>query len=536
MLRRTSSVRRRLFTCAASLAIAAGLGTGAVAQDLVIAMPASNEPASLDGHIDPYQSTWLLNSFIADPLVVLNPEGNYLPALATEWENSDDGMTWTLTLREGVTFQDGTPFNAEAVKINLERILAPETASAQLASDVGPIAEITLDGDYKLTLRYDTPWVTLLDALRRTPIWSPAALAKFSLDDYDKHLVGTGPFTLTEWVQNDHITMTRWDGYGGWNGMAADPGPVDVESLTVRFIGEDAVLGQFLQTGEVDIVFGVPPLFVDLYSDNPDYKFISKGQAGTGLQMVMNIRNPPLNDVRVRRALILGRDMAAVNDILYDGLYTASDGPLNNIHPCYWEGAASVYPKDPDKARALLEEAGWVDDGSGVRKASGVEGVEDGTPLTVRYSILHHKEIGEVLQAHYRDIGIDLQIEVIPGPVQLDMVQRRDFELMYERQRSPSPLILDQIWNSKWDQPGGWAWTGYVDPELDALVEQLRSIGDDEARCEVAIEAQKIIMDQALMLPTLSEPIFVAMANNVEGFQIGAEGNWFFLQNISISE
>ncbi len=536
MLRRTSSVRRRLFTCTASLAIAAGLGTGALAQELVIAMPATNEPASLDGHIDPYQSTWLINSFIADPLVVFDPDGNYLPGLATGWENSEDGSSWTLTLREGVTFQDGTPFNAEAVKTNLERILAPETASAQLASDIGPIASITVDGEHKLTINYDTPWITLLDALRRTPIWSPTAMANFSLADFDKNLVGTGPFTLAEWVQNDHISMKRWDGYGGWNGMADNAGPVSVESLTIRFVGEDAVLGQFLQAGEVDIVFGLPALFVDLYADNPDYKFISKGQAGTGLQMVMNIRNPPLNDIRVRRALHMGRNMAAVNDIVYDGLYGASDGPLNNIHPCFWDGATDLYPNDPDQARALLEDAGWVDDGSDVRKASGIDGVEDGAPLTITYTILHHKEIGEVLQAQYRDIGIDLQIEAVPGPVQLDKVQRRDFQLMYERQRSPSPLILDQVWNSKWDQPGGWAWTGYVDAELDGYVNQLRSIGDQEARCEVAIEAQKIIMDQALMLPTLSQPIFVAMAKNVDGFQIGAEGNWFFLQNVSISE
>jgi peptide/nickel transport system substrate-binding protein len=195
-----------------------------------------------------------------------------------------------------------------------------------------------------------------------------------------------------------------------------------------------------------------------------------------------------------------------------------------------------MYPFDQERAAALLDDAGWVVGDGGMRIAQGVEGVADGTPLTIRYSTLHHQEIGEVFQAQMRPVGIDLQIEVVPGPVQLDMVQRRDFELMYERQRSPSPLILDQVWNSAYDQPGGWAWTGYADAELDGILEQLRAVFDDEERCGLARDAQQIIMENALMLPTLSQPIIVGLDASVQGFQMGAEGNWFFLHNTSIQE
>lgn len=430
--------RRLLLAGVAGFTFAASAGA-AMAQELVIALPATNEPASLDGHIDPYQSTWLMNSFMSDPLVVLSPEGEYLTGLANAWSVSEDGQTWEFILRQGVTFQDSTPFDAEAVKYNLERILDPETASAQLASDIGPITSIEVTGDHSLTISYDTPWVTLLDALRRTPMWSPTAAEEFSRAEFDKNLVGTGPFRLVEWVQNDHITLDRWDGYGGWNPMQDDEGPAKIETVTLRFIGEPAVLGQILQTGEADVVYTLPPLFLDLYTDNPEYKVISKGQAGTGLQMVMNIRQPPLDDIRVRKALLHGKDAASANDILYDGLYETSDGPLNNIHPCFWQGATELYAHDLEAAKALLEEAGWVDDGSGVRKAQGVEGVEDGTPLEIDWTVLHHQEIGEVVQAQYRDIGVDLNVEVVPGPVQLERVTQRTFELIYERQRSPEP-------------------------------------------------------------------------------------------------
>ena len=520
----------------AGLALMASIGSALAAGDLVIALPANNEPATFDGQIDPYQSTWLINSLITDPLVVMAPDGQYIAGLATEWSVSDDGMAWTFKLRDGVSFQDGTPFDAAAVKANLERVLAPETGSAQMASDIGPIASMEVVSPTELVIRYDTPWITLLDALRRAPLWSPTALSSAAPGDMAATLIGTGPFKFVEWAHNDYLLLEKWDDYGGWNAIQTTPGPAGLDTVKFRFIGEAAVLGQMLATGEANMIYDLPILFSDQYLDNPDYQVMSKGQAGTGLEMVMNIRNAPLSDLRVRQALQFAKDAPAINEILYDGLYQASDGPLNNIHPCYWDGAAAMYPHDPAKAAALLEEAGWVDDGSGIRKANGVDGIADGAPLTLRWTVIHHQEIGEVVQAQYKAVGIDLQVQVVPGPVQLDMVGKRDFDLMYERQRSPSPLILDQVWNSKWDQPGGWAWTGYANPELDALLEQLRSIRDDDARCDVARDAQKIIMENALMLPTLSQPVVIGLAKSVSGFQGGAEGNWFFLHNVSITE
>lgn len=499
---------------------------------LVIAWPAIQEPASLDGHIDPYQSTWMFNSLVADPLVILDPDGTYKPALATAWTSTPDGKEWTFTLRAGVKFQDGTPFDAAAVKYNLERILDPKTASAQLKSDVGPIRRIDVVNPTTIKLTYDTPWVTLLDAIRRTPIWSPAAAEKHGLANFSRNLVGAGPFQFVEWVQNDRIVFRRWAEYGGWNSLQKHQGPAHLDQVTIRFIGEAAVLGSVVKTGNAQITFGLPARFVDEYKGKPAFQFFGKDQSGTGLQHVMNIRNPPLSDVRVRRAIIHASDMKAVNQLLYDGVYAPSEGPLNNNHPCFWDGAGKVYPHDINRARALLDEAGWKMPASGqIRVAQGVAGVQDGTPLKVRYSTLHHKEIGEALQSQMRRVGIDLAVEQVPGPVQLDRVRRRDFDLMFERQRSPDPLILDQVWNSKWDQPGGWAWTGFKDATLDSTLDKLRAIPDVKARCEVAKEAQKMIMENALMLPGLSDPVFFAMSPKVKGFQVGAEGNWFFLNN-----
>lgn len=504
--------------------------------NLTIAFPAVQEPASLDGHTDPFQSTWLLNSLIADPLVVQDADQSYKPALALSWESSPDGKVWTFRLRPGVTFQDGTVFDAAAVKYNIERILDPRTSSKQLASEIGPVREVQVIDPLTVRLVYDAPWVTLLDGLRRTPIWSPTAAEKFGLADFQRNLVGAGPFTLAEWVKNERLVLRRWPGYGGWNDAALHRGPAYLDQVTFRFIGENAVLTEAVRAGTTLVGYSLPPTAIEVYKDKPNFRFISMAQVGTGLAQVMNIRRAPLNDVRVRQALLFGRDMKAINQLLYDGAYIASDGPLDNPHPCYWQGATTMYPPDPARARALLDEAGWrVVPGQPIRQARGVAGVADGTPLRVVYTTLHHREIGEALQPQYRRLGIDLAVEQVPGPVQLDRVNRRDFDLMFLRQRSPDPVILDQMWNSRWDQPGGWAWTGFKDAALDTTLGLLRSEPSFEKRCEIAREAQKVIMENALLLPTLSQPVFLAFSPRVRDFKMGAEGNWFFLHSTWIA-
>ncbi len=498
---------------------------------LILAWDGSREPATLDGHVEPYQPGWLIDSFIADPLVVLGPNGDYIAGLALDWTSSEDARTWTFTLREGVSFQDGTPFDAAAVKYNVERILAPETQSAEMAAHVGPVARVEILDDQRVVLHYEVPWVTVLDAFRRVPIWSPTAAEKWGLAEFHRHLIGTGPFLLDEWVPNDHVTLVKWSDYGGWNAISRG-GPAHLDRVTIRFIGEQAVLGNVVKTGDAHIAMNVPSTYIEDYRDSDDFRLITGFQAGSGLSMTMNTRNPPLSHLELRQALLYGVNQEAINELLYDGNFLVTDGPLNEIHPCYWEGNADYYPHDPDKAAALLEGMGYVDrDGDGIREAHGVDGVADEAKLELRWTVLHYSEIGEAVQSQWRDLGIDLNVEVIPGPVQLERVNQRNFDLMYERQRSPDPMLLDMVWNSAHDVVGGWAWGGFVDAELDATVGQLRTVADPKTRCEIAKRAQKIIMDNALMLPTLSEPIFYAVSNRVVDFELSSEGQFFFLHN-----
>lgn len=194
-----------------------------------------------------------------------------------------------------------------------------------------------------------------------------------------------------------------------------------------------------------------------------------------------------------------------------------------------------MYGYDPARAAELLEEVGYTDrDGDGIREAQGVPGVEDGTPLSLRWTVLHHTEIGEVVQGQWRDLGIDLVLEQVAGPIQLERRNARDFDLMYERQRTPDPAVLELVWNSANDVEGGWAWTGFVNAELDEAVVKILQVADPAERCELAHTAQRIILENAVMLPTLSQPQFYALDASVKNFQLSSESPYFFLHNTYI--
>ena len=183
---------------------------------LAIAWPADEEPANLDSQVDPYDSTKLLNAFVADPLIRLNSDGQYIPALATAWTISPDGNVWTLTLRKGVQFQDGTPFDGAAVKFNIERIMDPNTHSAELANFLGAsnFQRIEVVNDSTVKVTYSAPVPIALWGFSVAPMWSPAAVRQYG-GGFPQHLTGAGPFKLAEWARGDHVKFARDLGYAG---------------------------------------------------------------------------------------------------------------------------------------------------------------------------------------------------------------------------------------------------------------------------------------------------------------------------------
>ena len=273
---------------------------------LRIAMPGQSEPALLDAQFDPYWSAWLVSSLTADNLVFRNFEGKITGHLAKSWEVSDDGLTWTFEIREGVTFHDGTKLDAEAVAYNFRRVLDPDHPS-QTQSELDSIESVEVVDDYTLNVNMSEPFPMFLDSLSKgiLPIWSPDALEEYGQEEFSEHLVGSGPFMLEDWVPMSHVTLVKNPDYN-WAPPAVDRnGPPYLDKVTLKWVKEKSVRGQIMTTGDVDVVQGLPVDFLGLYEGKPQYNTMMRTQPGTGHQYVMNTtEKSPFNDIRVRKAIL----------------------------------------------------------------------------------------------------------------------------------------------------------------------------------------------------------------------------------------
>ena len=219
--------------------------------DLVIAMDGSSEPALLDSQIDPYAITDWMNQFMTGELLCLDAGAELQPYLATDWEISDDGLAYTFYLRDDVTFSDGTPFNAEAVKYNVERILAPETASVLRAQGLEPLDRIEIVDDYTVIMHLKEVNIPFLHAVASAPIWSPTAAEKYGLNGFPEHLTGAGPYIFKENVPRDHVTVVRNPDFKWPSGCVDHHAgqPADLESVTWQGVAAPAGVGCIIRSG-----------------------------------------------------------------------------------------------------------------------------------------------------------------------------------------------------------------------------------------------------------------------------------------------
>jgi len=459
----------------------------------------------------------MISSWTSDMLVGRDKDGSFKPYLATEWQVSGDGKTWTLKLRKDVKFQDGTPFNAEAVKFNFDRILDPATQSMQSASMLGPVASTEVVDPYMFRINYKEPFPRFLDSISQGyfPMWSPTAVKKYGPDDFSRHMVGTGPFILKEHKPGDRYVFARNPDYNWAPAYMKHQGPAYLEELTIRFIGEAVTAVASLKNGEADVVMRFPEALVAEFRDDPKYTVLDGANTGSPVLLVMNTKNPPLDDLKVRQALEYSVNQEQMIKTVMRGEAIVAKGVMYPGSSCYWKDAAAMYPYDTTKAKALLEEAGWKTGADGIREKGGKK-------LQVNL-VLHsaYSQIGPVVQAQLKDVGADAKIDVVPGAIQMERGTKGDFHLIFQHMTYSDPGVLDMLYNSKNAQPGGWSWTGYVDPKLDDLLNKSAVIVDLAKRCELLTEAQKIIAQNALVLPMYGRKQLVVMTSSVKDFSFG---------------
>ncbi len=400
---------------------------------------------------------------IFDPLATTDAEGKVVPYLAESITANEDSTVWTITLREGISFHDGEPLNADAVKVNFEAVLASPQYKAQLAL----VTSMTVVDDLTLDIQMSAPWGAFPQALVGdvgTQIGYIAAPAMLADPAGGRTPIGTGPFTFVEWVPDDHLTVARNDGY--WQGAPY------LEEVVFKPIPDSTSRKAAFDADDVDLYYtAVSSEIIEFQED--DSKTVVVGSPSEPDMIMFNTSVAPLDDVRVRRALAMAVDVPRIFDFLdATGVKQELDSPYPLTS--FWH-VDSEYPAfDPDEAARLIEEY-EAEVGPVTFNFSGNQ-----DPFLV--------SLQELYQSMWADVGADASIISKAQSENISDVVGGNYQvIMWGGQGGGDPDRDYDYFHS-----GGLNFTRYNSPEIDAALDAGRALSDPDAR-----KAQYAILQEA---------------------------------------
>lgn len=431
--------RNRLLSGAAFIS-ACFLSSIAFAQTATIAFSADELGAT---SYDPIRASNLNSaaSLIYDRLVEQDADQSYHPHLATSWEESTDGMSWTFHLKDGVTFHDGTPFNAQSVADWI-----PDFAETDNAYLVGAVASVEVVDNLTVRFAMSRPEPNFLYNLSSTFMGIPGAAAYDRMgDDFGvTGAVGTGPFKLEKFDIGLETVLVRNDDYAWASDLSENQGAAKIEGITFREIPDQSTAFLELKTGGIDMLLGVPTDFLQILKAESNVAVIQ--MPGTGIYyMPINVTAPPFDDIKVRQATGLAVNQEAIVASIYNGVGAPAHNFLISSLP-----EADVDPTlnvsyDLEKAKSLLDDAGWVMGDDAVR-------TKDGQRLTVKLFTQNGTEftsLTQVIQAQLADIGMEAVVTVFDSSSIRDEYKQNRHQLAVRAYDWNNSDILDWFFSGK---------------------------------------------------------------------------------------
>jgi len=459
----------------AAFAVIAGLAGGAVAAQDSLQLGMVLEPPHLDptaGAAAAIREIGYANIF--EGLTRIDESGTVQPALARSWTVSDDGLVYTFELAPGVTFHNGVPLSAEHVVFSFERAMAEDSVNAQKQL-FEPIASVEAADAATVVITLKRPTGHFLFNLG----WGDMVIVEPSSADTNKtEPVGTGPFRFSRWVTGDRVELVRNDDY--WGEAPA------LASATFKFIPDPAAATAAMLAGDIDAFpnFPAPEALVQFEAD-PAFEVVIGSTEGETILAINNAK-PPLDDIRVRRALAQAIDRQAVIDGAMFGYGTPIGSHFAPHNPAYVD-LTGRYPYDPEAAKALLAEAG-------------VENLQ----LTLKLPPpTYARRGGEIIQAQLAAVGIEAEIIPMEWAQWLEQVfTNKDYDLTIVSHTEPMDIDI----YARDDY-----YFGYDNPAFDALIETLAATDDPAERAALFAQAQEILAEDSV---------------NVFLFQLAKHGVW----------
>ncbi|MFC5628726.1 glutathione ABC transporter substrate-binding protein [Aliibacillus thermotolerans] len=452
--------------------------------DLVIATSA--DAVSLDPATSNDIPSVNVQENIYETLIDFDENMELIPKLATDWKEIDE-TTWEFTLREGVTFHDGSPFNASVVKANMERVIDPAVASPRaLLYDM--ITDIEVIDDYTVRIKTEKPFAPLPAHLAHNGggMVSLEAIEK----DYEamengeepgsyinEHPIGTGYFQFQEWEREQYIQLVRYEDY--WDE------PAYVDTVTFKVVPEDLTRIAELETGDVHISDPISPSDVARI-EKTDGLYVNIQDSVNLSYIGFNVQKEPFDDVRVRQAVAMAIDKEQIIDGLYGGVGIPAIGPLAPIVFGYDDSVKGL-PFDQEEAKALLREAGY----------------KDGFTTTI-WTNDHRERIDTAIniQAQLKEIGIEVEIKTMDWGTYLERTANGEhdiFLLGWSASTADADYGLYALFHSSQvGAPGNR--TFIQNHEIDSMLDEARETLDEEKRLALYKEVQEKLMEESPMI------------------------------------
>lgn len=456
-------------------------GTPQVLEKVITTTPAPQEPKILTvvlpsepAHLDPKESMGFTPDIIYHiyrKLYKFTPEMVPVPDLVVSEKISDDKKVWTLGLEKGVTFFDGTPVNAQAVKYSIDRMMNPELA-APMAELYQHVKEVRVLDDYTVEIETDIPFSPLQFNLAHpnTGVISPKADKELG-EAFGRAPVSCGPYMVEEWVTGDRLILTRFEGYTG-------PRPY-FDKIAFRIVPAAETRLAMVESGEADVALRMNATLSQAAGENSALQIIPL--RGTRLlYFYFQMDMTPTNDIRVRKALSLAVDRDLIREKISLG---AADPARSIIKPgVAFSCDVGDLKYDPAQARALLQEAGVV--GQKI-KILGAEGAYE-----------DDRAISEAVAGFIQEVGMVPELEIFTdAAARLEGYTRREHNLGMVgwggSTGDPDAYLRRQLWGKIAGQP--WNFSGYNNPEVDALIEQAAQSFDNAERAKLYCQIQNII-------------------------------------------
>jgi len=457
---------RTLRTGAALSAFALALGTtGALAQS-EITVAQSSDVRTLDPSVD--TSPISLNVFqnVYDALTEIAADGSVQPKLATEWTSNADSTEWTFSIREGVTFHDGTPLTAEDVVWTYEKIMADE--GSPVRAYLSRVDTVEATGEYEVTFTLSAPFAPWPRQLTLVSILPSDTYQERGAEAFNTDPVGSGPFRIVSWAKDEAVTMEAFDDY--WGGRPA------IDRVIWRPVPSDSARAAGLLSGELDVVPLLPPALVERIAaaDGVEVKTVASNRV---LYIGFDTTTPPYDDVNLRRAIDHAINREAITERLLRGLGEPM-GQLVAPVTFGYDPAIEPTPYDPDRARELLAESTY-----------------DGEELTFLYPNNRYAfgtEVAQAIGGFLDDIGVNVRLEGMEYSAYFPLWLGKELNSIHMFGFGPSimdaQLPLGSLLAS--DSRGYWS-----DPEVDGLIAAQLAEADPDARQAIISEIWGMVKD-----------------------------------------